>query len=225
MIFRKLVEIMDKTKTAYQSSQNIYDDILTQNSFFGKLYMKVFWSGVDDIEIAEKILSKIPDDFQGNLLDVPVGTAVFTQNKWKQLDKSQINCLDYSEDMLIQAKKKLIDFKNVTLLQGDVGNLPFDNNTQDIVLSMNGFHAFPDKNKAYDEIFRVLKSSGQFISCFYIKGESKITDWLVSYILSKKGWFTPPFQTFEEVKFTLEEKYQEIDIQKEGSMVYFSCVK
>lgn len=216
---------MDKTKTAYKSSKNIYDDILTQNSFWGKLYMKVFWSGVDDSEIADKVLSKIPDDFQGNILDVPVGTAVFTQNKWKQLEKAQIICLDYSEDMLVQARKKIGDCENVTLLQGDVGNLPFDDNTQDIVLSMNGFHAFPDKNKAYNEIARVLKPSGQFISCFYIKGESKITDWLVSTILSKKGWFTPPFQTFEEVKTTLEENYKDIYIKKEGSMVYFSCVK
>lgn len=214
---------MDKVKSAYQSSQNIYDDILTQNSFFAKLYMKVFWSSVDDRKIANKILCKIPDNFQGNLLDVPVGTAIFTQNKWKQLEQAKITCLDYSEDMLAQAKQKLGDCTNVTLLQGDVGNLPFEDNSQDIVLSMNGFHAFPDKNKAYEEIFRVLKPSGQFISCFYIKGESKITDLLVSSILSKKGWFTPPFQNFEEVNATLKSKYQDISINKEGSMVYFSC--
>lgn len=216
---------MDKIKTAYQASENIYDDILTQNSFWGKLYMKIFWAGVDDCEVAEKILSKIPDDFQGNLLDVPVGTAVFTQKKWKQLEKAQITCLDYSEDMLAQAKKKLGSCENLTLQQGDVGNLPFEEHSQDIVISMNGFHAFPDKMKAYDEIHRVLKPSGQFISCFYIKEESKITDWLVKSILSKKGWFTPPFQSFEEVKATLEEKYQDIFLEKDGSIVYFSCIK
>lgn len=215
----------EKVKKAYQSSKNIYDDVLTQNSFWGKLYMKIFWSGVDDKEIAEKILSGIPDDFQGNLLDVPVGTAVFTKNKWNSLKNAQITCLDYSEDMLAQAKTKLDNCKNVNLMQGDVGNLPFDDNSQDIVLSMNGFHAFPDKNKAYDEIFRVLKPSGTFISCFYIKSESKRTDWLVSAILSKKGWFTPPFQTFEEVKSTLESKYVDISLEKEGSMAYFTCTK
>ncbi|MFI3254931.1 MAG: class I SAM-dependent methyltransferase [Eubacteriales bacterium] len=216
---------MDKTKVAYESSQNIYDDILTQNSFWGKLYMKLFWSGVDDNEIAKKMLERIPDDFQGNLLDVPVGTAVFTEKKWKQLNSAHITCLDYSEDMLEQAKKKIGSCENITLLQGDVGALPLEENSQDIVLSMNGFHAFPDKNKAYEEIFRVLKPSGQFISCFYIKGESKITDWLVASILSKKGWFTPPFQTFQQVKDSLEGKYQDISIEKEGSMVYFSVQK
>lgn len=214
---------MDKIKSAYQSSQNIYDDILTQNSFWGKLYMKIFWASVDDKEIAQKVLCKISDNFQGNLLDVPVGTAIFTENKWKHLKNAQVTCLDYSEDMLTQAKKKLGDCSNVTFQQGDVGNLPFDSESQDIVLSMNGFHAFPDKNKAYEEIFRVLKPTGQFISCFYIKGESKITDWLVSSILSKKGWFTPPFQTFEEVNTILNGNFQHISMEKEGSMVYFIC--
>ena len=42
---------------------------------------KVFWSGTDDNEIAHKVLSYIPDDFDGTILDVPVGTAVFTEQK------------------------------------------------------------------------------------------------------------------------------------------------
>ena len=42
----------------------------------------------------------IPDDFSGNLLDVPVGTAVFTERKWISLKNAEITCLDYSIDML-----------------------------------------------------------------------------------------------------------------------------
>ena len=38
----------------------------------------------------------------------------------------------------------------------------------DTVVSMNGFHAFPDKQKAFHEIWRVLKPGGNFIACFYI---------------------------------------------------------
>ena len=60
----------------------------------------------------------------------------------------------------------------------------------DTVVSMNGFHAFPDKQKAFHEIWRVLKPGGNFIACFYIRGKSKRTDWLVKNILAKKGWFS-----------------------------------
>jgi len=73
----------DKIQKAYRASKNIYDDVITQGSFLSKMYIKIFWSGTDDNEIARKVLSYIPDNFKGTILDVPVGTAVFTENKWK----------------------------------------------------------------------------------------------------------------------------------------------
>lgn len=215
----------DKIQDAYESSKNIYDGILTQGNFFSRMYIKLFWSGTDDNEIARKVLSYIPDDFSGKLLDVPVGTAVFTQRKWSSLKNAHITCLDYSTDMLEQAKRRLDGQAHINFIQGDVGNLQMDDESFDIVLSMNGFHAFPDKKKAFRETFRVLKSGGDFIACFYIRGKSKRTDWLVKNILAKKGWFTPPFQTEEELKNTLQKMYKEVELHIDGSMAYFHCVK
>ena len=74
----------------------------------------------------------------------------------------------------------------------------------DTVVSMDGFHAFPDKQIAFHEIWRVLKPGGDFIACFYIRGKSKRTDWLVNNILAKKGWFSPPFQTEKELRDILK---------------------
>lgn len=215
----------DKIQDAYESSKNIYDGVLTQGNFFSRMYIKLFWSGTDDNEIARKVLSYIPDDFSGKLLDVPVGTAVFTQRKWSSLKNAHITCLDYSTDMLEQAKRRLDGQAHINFIQGDVGNLQMDDESFDVVLSMNGFHAFPDKQKAFRETFRVLKSGGDFIACFYIRGKSKRTDWLVKNILAKKGWFTPPFQTEEELKNTLQKMYKEVELHIDGSMAYFHCVK
>lgn len=215
----------DKIQHAYHDSKNIYDDVLTQRIFWSRLYIKLFWGGTDDNEIAGKVLAYIPDDFHGVLLDVPVGTAVFTQEKWKSLSNAKLICLDYSEDMLAQAEAHLANCPHISCIQGDVGQLPLENELCDIVLSMNGFHAFPDKRKAFQEIWRVLKPGGKFIACFYIKGESRVTDWLVKNILAKKGWFTPPFQTRDEIKGLLEQTYERVDFHIDGSMVYFECVK
>ena len=215
----------DKIQDAYESSKNIYDGVLTQGNFFSRMYIKLFWSGTDDNKIARKVLSYIPDDFSGKLLDVPVGTAVFTQRKWLSLKNAHITCLDYSTDMLEQAKRRLDGQAHINFIQGDVGNLQMDDESFDIVLSMNGFHAFPDKQKAFRETCRVLKSGGDFIACFYIRGKSKRTDWLVKNILAKKGWFTPPFQTEEELKNTLQKMYKEVELHVDGSMAYFHCVK
>ena len=148
----------DKIRNAYESSKNIYDGVLTQGNFFSRMYIRLFWSGTDDNDIARKVLSYIPDDFSGNLLDVPVGTAVFTEHKWKSLKNADITCLDYSMDMLEQAKRRFNEHGHIRCVQGDVGNLQMDDEAFDIVLSMNGFHAFPDKKKAFQEIWKEISS-------------------------------------------------------------------
>ena len=92
----------DKITSSYKASKDIYDDVLTQSSMFGKLYIKLFWQGVDDNRIAEELLRYIPDKFSGRLLDVPVGTGVFTYAKCGRMKAADIICLDYSEDMLVK---------------------------------------------------------------------------------------------------------------------------
>ena len=221
----KAVPVFDRIKSAYQASESVYDDVLTQESFFSRLYIRFFWNGTDDNEIAERLLSYIPDDFSGTLLDVPVGTAVFTEEKWRRLSNAQIVCLDYSENMLEKARKRLGACPHISFVQGDVGELSLSNRSCDVVMSMNGFHAFPDKKKAFLETHRVLKKGGLFLASFYIKGRSRKTDWLVKTILSKKGWFTPPFPTEEQLLKILNKMYADVEYHVDGSMVYFKCVK
>ena len=221
----KAEPVDDKIRSAYRSSKNIYDDVLSGGNIWSRLYMSLFWSGTDDNEIAKKVLSYIPEDFSGKLLDVPVGTAVFTEKKWRSLNKASITCLDYSEDMLEQAKARLKDCTHISFVQGDVGQLPLSDRSCDIVLSMNGFHAFPDKKKAFRETYRVLKPGGMFIACFYIKGKNRRTDWLVHKVLSKKGWFTPPCPTEEQLLRILGKLYPKVEHSVDGSIVYFRCVK
>jgi hypothetical protein len=71
----------------------------------------------------------------------------------------------------------------------------------------------------------VLKKGGRFVACFYIKGESKITDSLVRNFLVKKGWFTPPFDTADKLRKRLQKVYDITDFTVEGSMVYLCAVK
>lgn len=135
---------------AYKSSKNIYDDVLTQNNLLTKLYIKLFW-GVNDFKIAENVLNYISSGFSGRLLDVPVGTGVFTYKKYGKLTDAEIVCVDYSEEMLNQARKRseTISSRPIQCRKGDVGNRAFENDSFDVVLSMNRFHAFPEKQKAF----------------------------------------------------------------------------
>ncbi len=71
----------------------------------------------------------------------------------------------------------------------------------------------------------MLKTGGMFIACFYIKGKSGRTDWLVRNVLARKGWFTPPFPTEAQLLRILHKLYSEVDYHIDGSIAYFKCVK
>jgi len=217
----------DKIKNSYHTSKNFYDDILSKKKWWSKLYLKLFWGNTDDTKIAQNMLNYIPDNFSGKLLDVPVGTAVFTAEKYSRLKNANITCIDYSQDMLEKAENRFHKkgLNNIKIMQGDVTCLPFETESFDIIICMNGLHAFPDKEKAYSEIFRVLKKDGIFIASLYVAGELKSSDWLVKNILARKGWFSPPFETKEEVKQRLTHKYIILDFHIDGAMLYFRAKK
>lgn len=217
----------DRIRESYRQSRNIYDDVLTRNKWWSRLYMNIFWGGCDDNEIARKVLGYIPDDLKGELLDVPVGTGIFTYEKYRQMKEERIVCIDYSLDMLEHAEERFREsgLEHVKTLQGDVGALPFPDGQFDVVLSMNGFHVFPDKEKAYSEVHRVLKPGGLFVACYYVKGQSRISDWLVNTVLSRKGWFTPPFDTTNDVRKRLDPYYDILDFHVEGAILYYKARK
>ena len=130
-------------------------------------------------------------------------------------------------DMMGQAREKAdrLHLKNVTFRQGDVGALSYADDTFDIVLSLNGFHAFPDKEAAYREVFRVLRPGGTFCGCFYVMGEHKRTDWFVRHVYEKAGFFTPPYETVSSLKARLDGMYTDVDMGNLKSMAWFVCRK
>ncbi len=73
-----------------------------------------------------------------------MGTGVLTLPVYRNLPRADVTCLDYSAEMMATAQKraKLLGLKNVRFLRGDVGALPFADGSFDVVLSLNGFHAF-----------------------------------------------------------------------------------
>ena len=154
----------EQIKNAYKLTgghAGFYDGMMTYSTLPGKAICRIVWNmdGEKNLRYLEKALSGIPEDFSGKLLEVPVGTGVLTMPVYRDLPDADITCLDYSENMMASAqeKAKAVGIRNITFMQGDVGAMPFEDESFDIVLSLNGFHAFPDKEAAYRETFRVLK--------------------------------------------------------------------
>jgi ubiquinone/menaquinone biosynthesis C-methylase UbiE len=216
----------DTIGKGYKSVSNIYDDYILSEKPLFKIIAKVVW-GFTDKEYSAKLLENIPDDFSGRILDIPAGTGILTCEKYLKMKYAEIVCMDYSKDMLDIAKKRFEDknINNIECKQGDVGNIPFAEETFDMVLSMNGFHAFPDKEKAFFEINRVLKKDGLFIGCFYIKGKVRRTDWFIKNVFVKNGTFTPPFYSEDEITEKFNTGYKETKTWNRGSIICFRCKK
>ena len=208
---------------------NVYDGIITRSTLLGKIMDGLIW-GLDgelSAQWIEDALAPVPAGFSGRLLEVPVGTGVLTMPLYASLPKADITCLDYSADMMGNAKRRAaaMGLSNVAFVQGDVGALPFADESFDLVLSLNGFHAFPDKDAAFRETRRVLKPGGVFCGCFYIAGEYGRTDWFVRHMYVPKGFFTPPFETEESLTERLRELYAEVEVHSVRAEGIFRCVK
>ena len=192
----------DQIKSAYKLTgghASFYDGMMTYSTLPGKAICRIVWNmdGEKNLRYLEKALSGIPEDFSGKLLEVPVGTGVLTMPVYRELPDAD----------------------------GDVGALPFEDESFDIVLSLNGFHAFLDKEAAYRETFRVLKPGGIFCGCFYVQGGCKRTDWFIRHLYQPKGFFTPPYETEQSLRRRLSKLYKEAEVTMVEGMGCFCCRK
>ena len=222
----------DRIKNAYKltgSNANFYDGMMTYSTLPGKAICRIVWNmdAGKNQKYLERALYGVPENFSGKLLEVPVGTGVLTMPVYADLPDADITCLDYSEKMMASAKKKAetMGLSRIRFLQGDVGSLPFEDESFDVVLSLNGFHAFPDKEAAYDETYRVLKKGGVFCGCFYIQGACRRTDWFIRHLYQPKGFFTPPYETKQSLKQSLEQRYAKVKVASVEGMGCFRCLK
>lgn len=105
-------------------------------------------------------LSEIEFD---SVLDLGCGTGSVLVSLLEKKPEIHAYGLDLSDEMLVIARQKLE--KRAELVQGDSENLPYKDNSFDVVMCTESFHHYPHPSKALKEINRVLKPHGIFILC------------------------------------------------------------
>ncbi len=82
--------------------------------------------------------------------------------------------VDFTQEMVDRAlrNKEKLGAANVEFKLGEIENLPIENNSVDVVISNCVLNLVPNKEKAFAEIFRVLKTGAHFcVSDIVITGE------------------------------------------------------
>ncbi|MFR2892600.1 class I SAM-dependent methyltransferase, partial [Peptoniphilus grossensis] len=84
--------------------------------------------------------------------------------------------LDHSNTsvkMASEINKKAIDTGRCKILVGDVKNLPFEDESIDIVTAFETIYFWDDIEECFREIYRVLKKEGQFLICNEVSSKER----------------------------------------------------
>ncbi len=97
------------------------------------------------------------------LLEVAAGTCVCGRAFAPHV--RSVMCLDMTAAMLEMGKAAAEQehIQNMAFVQGDAAELPFADNSFDIVFSRLAFHHFPEPKTPFSEMARVLKPGGKLV--------------------------------------------------------------
>jgi len=146
---------MDKSR---KKIQGMFDEIAGKYDFLNHLFtMKM------DLKWRREIVQEIKNNNSPKdlIIDLATGTGDLSIELLK-LNPKKLFAADISFNMLAFQNKK-VNNPALQLLQCDSLNLPFEDNTIDIVTIGFGIRNFEFMEKCLDEINRVLKSNGQLI--------------------------------------------------------------
>ena len=100
-------------------------------------------------------------------LDVAGGTGDLAEALAKQVGKSgSVILTDINASMLSEGRNKLLDkgsFNNITLIQSNAEELPFEDNTFDCITIAFGLRNVTNKEEALKSMLNVLKPGGKLL--------------------------------------------------------------
>ena len=111
----------------------------------------------------DTIISMSEVSINDKILDIACGTGIITC-EFAKYAKIVVG-LDITKDMIAQAViiQNENSLTNMKFDLGTVENLPYENDSFDIVFTRYSFHHFLDTKKVFEEMLRVCKPNGKII--------------------------------------------------------------
>ncbi len=133
-----------------------------------------------EIFVFNKWREKVWKEARGKVLEIGVGTG---KNMEYYPENLEITAIDFSKKMLEKAKIKA---KNrgikLNLVQMDIQNMDFDDNTFDTVIGTFVFCSVPDPLRGLKEVKRVCKRGGRIILLEHVRHPNKIIGFIMDVL-------------------------------------------
>ena len=135
-----------------------------------------------------------------SVLELASGTGIVSRKLRNALPvTTKLTVTDLNPPMLEVARGKFSTGQNVEFQQADAMNLPFDDNSFDLVVCQFGVMFFPDKVASYKEVKRVLRPGGTYLFNAWVTNSenpfSEITQKLSEELFpdNPPGFYRVPF--------------------------------
>ncbi len=112
---------------------------------------------------ALNLVQRIKESDVQKVLETACGTGRVTKHLRKTVSSfAELIATDLNPGM-IEVAKQILPAGDIQFQVADANQLPFEDNTFDLVVCQFGFMFVPDKPKAFSEAFRVLKPQGKLL--------------------------------------------------------------
>jgi SAM-dependent methyltransferase len=112
------------------------------------------------------------------ILDLACGSGIYSRRLARECPKGTVVGLDLSLPMLRHAARyaRTEHTENLRLVRGNALDLPFENDTFDVVNCCGALHLFPNLPRVLAEIERVLAPNGRFTAAVFKRQDSRFSE-------------------------------------------------
>lgn len=125
------------------------------------------------------VLAEVMKEPFSDLLDAGCGTGAMLGMFKKDFPDKNYTGIDLSKKMIETAKRKKLD--GVHFVAGDCENLPFSENSFDVVTCSMSFHHYPNPENFFRSLHGVLRPGGRLI-LRDMASKSKVMMWFFNHI-------------------------------------------
>ena len=155
--------------------EKMYSNVKKPEGFLGKRVLSRMNGGLH-AQLADWGIGFLGDMKAESVIDLGCGGGRNVSEFLKRFPDAFVRGLDYSETSVAKASKvnrAEIASGRCEIVHGDVTSLPFDDGAFDLVSAFETIYFWPDIEKSFSEIVRVLRPGGKFLIVNESDGEDR----------------------------------------------------